>query len=193
MAYVESATQTRAFIGTVFQADGGIRDRINDWAERQTATMRSLGISEMSDPDIVASCYPLHPLTAAVLPELCNRYGQHERTLFSFLTSPDPASAASYLSATQVPTEGELPALGLAGVYDYFVASGTMAGVPVDQSRWTEIATRLRDAPNLTAAQRRLAKSHRHPEPRVNDRCASGLETVGWPRRSLTPAISSPR
>lgn len=158
MAYVESASQTRAFIGTVFQTDDGIRDRIDDWAERQTTAMRSLGISELSDPDVVASCYPLHPLTAAVLPELCNRYGQHERTLFSFLTSADPASAASYLNATQIPTEGELPALGLAGVYDYFVASGTMAGVPVDQGRWTEIVTRLRDAPNLTGAQRRLAK-----------------------------------
>ncbi len=159
IAYVESASQTRAFIGTVFQADGGIRDRINDWAERQTATMRSLGISEMSDPDVIASCYPLHPLAATVLPELCNRYGQHERTLFSFLTSADPASAASYLGATMLPSEGELPSLGLAGIYDYFVASGTMAGVPFDQGRWTEIATRLRDAPNLTGAQRRLAKA----------------------------------
>ena len=159
MAYVESATQTRAFIGTVFQADGGLRDRINDWAERQTATMRALGIPELSDADVVTSCYPLHPLVAAILPDLCNRYGQHERTLFSFLTSADPASAASYLNATEFPPDGELPAVGLARVYDYFVASGTMAGVPVDQSRWTEIATRLRDAPNLTGAQRRLAKA----------------------------------
>ena len=108
---------------------------------------------------MVASCYPLHPLAAAVLPDLCNRYGQHERTLFSFLTSADPASAASYLNATELPSGGALPSLGLAGVYDYFVASGTMAGVLIDQSRWTEIATRLRDAPNLTGAQMRLAKA----------------------------------
>ena len=158
IAYVESASQTRALIGTVFQADGGVRDRIDEWAGRQSATMSALGISETSDPDLVASCYPLHPLSATVLPELCNRYGQHERTLFSFLTSADPASAASYLNATALPPEGQLPSLGLVGVYDYFVANGTMAGVPVDQGRWTEIASRLRDAPNLTGAQRRLAK-----------------------------------
>lgn len=159
VAYVESASQTRAFIGTVFQADHKIRSRIEQWAAQQVSTMRSLGIAELTDPDVVASCYPLHPLAAAVLPELCNRYGQHERTLFSFLTSADPASAATYLNAAALPPEGELPSVGLAGVYDYFVASGTMAGVPVDQGRWTEIATRLRDAPNLTPTQRRLAKS----------------------------------
>ena len=159
VSYVESTSQTRAFIGTVFQPDHEIRGRINDWARHQTATMRSLGISELSDPELVASCYPLHPLAAAVLPDLCNRYGQHERTLFSFLTSADPASAASYLNATELPSRGEPPSLGLAGVYDYFVASGTMAGVLIDQSRWTEIATRLRDAPNLTGAQMRLAKA----------------------------------
>ena len=159
VAYVESASQTRAFIGTVFRADHEIRDRIDQWAVRQAATMRSLGIAELSAPDLVASCYPLHPLVAAVLPDLCNRYGQHERTLFSFLTSADPASAAAYLNATELPPEGELPSFGLSGVYDYFVASGTMARVPVDQGRWTEIATRLRDAPGLTGAQRRLAKS----------------------------------
>ena len=159
VAYVESASQTRAFIGTVFQADREIRARIDRWTRQQTAKMRLLGISELSDPEVVASCYPLHPLAAAVLPELCNRYGQHERTLFSFLTSADPASAASFLNVNGLPPKGKLPSLGLAGVYDYFVASGTMAGVPVDQGRWTEIATRLRDAPNLTGAQRRLAKA----------------------------------
>ena len=159
MAYVESASQTRALIGTVFQADGEVRNRIDEWAGRQSATMRALGISETSDPGVVASCYPLHPLAATVLPELCNRYGQHERTLFSFLTSADPASAASYLNATALPPEGQIPSLGLVGIYDYFVANGTMAGVPVDQGRWTEIASRLRDAPNLTPAQRRLAKA----------------------------------
>ena len=159
VSYVESASQTRAFIGTVFEADAEIGGRIGGWARQQAATMRALGISELSNPEVVASCYPLHPLAAAVLPDLCNRYGQHERTLFSFLTSADPASAASYLNATEYPPRGELPSLGLAGVYDYFVASGTMAGVPIDQSRWTEIATRLRDAPNLTGAQRRLAKA----------------------------------
>ena len=122
--------------------------------------MRRLGIADLADPAAVASCYPLHPLASLVLPELCSRYGQHERTLFSFLTGPDPASAASFLARTDLPARGRLPALGLEAVYDYFVASGALSvRASGRSSRWTEIATRLRDAHGLSARQRRLAKA----------------------------------
>ena len=122
--------------------------------------MRRLGIADLADPAVVASCYPLHPLASLVLPELCSRYGQHERTLFSFLTGPDSASAASFLARTDLPARGRLPSLGLEAVYDYFVASGALSvRASGRSSRWTEIATRLRDAHGLSAPQRRLAKT----------------------------------
>ena len=121
--------------------------------------MRSLGISELADPEAVASCYPLHPLTAMVLPELCSRYGQHERTLFSFLTSQDPASATPFLATTGVPPRGLLPSLGLESVYDYFVGNGVLGALSGREgSRWSEIVTRLRDATGLSAQQTRMAK-----------------------------------
>ena len=157
--YTESAGQTRAFIGSAFQVERPIRARIKGWAAGQAEAMRSLGMPELADADLVASWYPLHPLVAAVLPELCNRYGQHERTLFSFLTSAEPASAASFLERTRVPHHGQLPSLGFATVYDYFVANSTIIGSAGDRGRWMEIATRLRDAPNLTDPQKRLAKT----------------------------------
>ena len=124
--YTESAGQTRAFIGSAFDVENPIRGRIKEWAAVQAAAMRSLGMPELADADAVASWYPLHPLVAAVLPELCNRYGQHERTLFSFLTSAEPASASSYLERTRVSDHGRLPSLDLATVYDYFVGNSTI-------------------------------------------------------------------
>ena len=161
VSYVESAAQTRALIGTAFEVrDAPLADRITRWASREAVEMRRLGIAEMSDPDVVASCYPLHPLAALVLPELCGRYGQHERTLFSFLTGADPASAASFLNRTELPPRGRLPSLGLEAVYDYFVAGGSGTGGAVGRSgRWVEIATRLRDTHGLTERQQRMAKS----------------------------------
>ena len=161
VAYVESAAQTRALIGTAFEVrDTRLADRIARWADREATEMRRLGIAEMSERATVASCYPLHPLTALVLPELCGRYGQHERTLFSFLTGADPASAASFLNETELPQRGRLPSLGLEAVYDYFVAGGHGTGGASRRSgRWVEIATRLRDTHGLTEPQRCMTKS----------------------------------
>ena len=162
IAYVESARQTRALIGTVFEIRGeGLRSRIVRWARRHAEEMRSLGIADLSDPEVVASCYPLHPLAALILPELCSRYGQHERTLFSFLASPGGlASAASFLTATELSSGGPLPSVGLDTVYDYFVASGSPTAVSAGRSgRWTEIAIRLRDIHGLSPKQVGMAKA----------------------------------
>ena len=161
IAYAESARQTRALIGTVFKVkDERLRNRIARWAQPYAKAFQSLGIAELADPEAIASCYPLHPLTAMMLPELCSRYGQHERTLFSFLAGPDSASAASFLATTRLPSRGPLPSLGPEAVYDYFVASGTLAAVSASRSsRWTEVAIRLRDIHGLSSRQTRLAKA----------------------------------
>ena len=161
IAYVESTRQSRALIGTVFVVrNESLRTRIARWAQPYASAMRSLGIAEMADPEIVASCYPLHPLAAMLLPELCNRYGQHERTLFSFLAGLHSASAASFLGTTKLPSRGSLPSLGLETVYDYFVSGDTQAEIASDRlRRWSEIALRLRDLHGLSPKQTRLAKA----------------------------------
>ena len=161
IAFVESAGQTRALIGTVFDVhDESLQARINRWASSHAKAMRALGIADLADPNTLASCYPLHPLAALVLPELCNRHGQHERTLFSFLTGPHTASASSFLAGTDLPARGPLPSLGLDSVYDYFVGSSALHIESASLSgRWTEIATRLRDSHGLTLQQTRLAKA----------------------------------
>lgn len=161
VAYVESARSTRALIGTVFQVnDDGLRKRISGWAASLAKAMRSIGIAELADPNVVAACYPLHPLVSLVLPELCSRYGQYERTLFSFLTGPEPASAASFIATTEMPIGGPLPSLGLEAVYDYFVARGVLPAMSAGRSsRWTEIAIRLRDTYGLSSLQLRVAKA----------------------------------
>ena len=158
IAFVESPMQTRALIRTVFDVrDDKLGARISTWAKTHAKQMRSLGIAELADPDVVASCYPLHPLASLVLPELCNRYGQQERTLFSFLAGSDPQSASSFLTTTAFPQRGSLPSLGLDVVYDYFVASGTLR--TGQSNRWIEVVSRLRDSHGLSQPQERLAKA----------------------------------
>ena len=111
IAFVESASQTRALIGTAFNvADDEFRARIDRWARSRATTMRKLGIGDLADQRVVASCYPLHPLAALVLPELCSRYGQHERTLFSFLTESHPRECL-VLPQRHVVAHGGTPAV----------------------------------------------------------------------------------
>ncbi len=157
IAYVESPAQTRALIWTVFKVeDRLLKKRVERWAERFVPIMRSLGIADLANSRSIASCYPLHPLAAVVLPELCSRYGQHERTLFSFLAGPHPASAASFLDSQEVNPNEALPSVDLAAVYDYFVSNGTGAR---QSSRWTEVAIRIRDSHGLPDQQEHLAKT----------------------------------
>ena len=161
--------------------DAALRERIARWARREATEMRRIGVTDMADPGTVASCYPLHPLAALVLPEMCSRYGQHERTLFSFLTGVDPASAASFLATTAPAGRGPLPSLGLDAIYDYFVAAGAgTAGAVGRPSRWTEIATRLRDTHGLTDRSERLAKSV----------AVLNLVSAGGPVRASAPLLA---
>ncbi|MXW42564.1 MAG: hypothetical protein F4138_02440 [Acidimicrobiia bacterium] len=161
VAYVESPAQTRALIGSVFTVnDEKVQNRIQRWSRPQAQAMQSLGVSDLADPSLVASCWPLHPITAVVLSELCRRYGQHERTLFSFLTGQVVTGANGFLAKTNLPSRGPLPVMGLDTVYDYFVGNGGLTSMSAaSSSRWIEITTRLRDAHGLSDHQLRVAKA----------------------------------
>ena len=160
IAFTESAAQTRALIAQAFDVGEEIRLRIDDWAESHAQALASAGIADLSDPAAIASCWPLHPVSTLVLPELCNRFGQHERTLFSFLAGNESGTVATLASGIDMDAAGELPSIGPEAVYDYFMGTdGAGVSVTGRSSRWMEIASRLRDANGLTDAEQRLAKS----------------------------------
>lgn len=159
--FVDSASQTRALIAATFEpADRTLAPVVRSWAEDVAGDLMAFGISELADADLLARCWPLHPLSLAVLPDLCQRYGQHERTLFSFLAGRAPSSVGAFLAEKTWRRGDALPAVRLDQLYDYFVgAAAALAGVSAAASRFVEIDTRIRDAPGLSQAQRRVVKS----------------------------------
>ena len=160
IAFTESAAQTRALIAQAFEVDDDVCPRIDAWAESHVQALASAGIADLSDPTAIASCWPLHPVSTLVLPELCNRFGQHERTLFSFLAGNESGTVATLASGIDMDAASELPSIGPEAVYDYFMGTdGAGVSVTGRSSRWMEIASRLRDANGLTDAEQRLAKS----------------------------------
>lgn len=160
ISYVDSAAATRGLIGAAL--DHGTDRRYRDHRDRAARTAaeaaEAASAPGVADPGLVAACYPLHPSTLLVLPPLCARYGQNERTLFSFLASGEPRSVTSFLREAELCEA--MPWVRLDQVYGYFVESAsTFVGVSKDANRWVEVETTIRDAHGLTDAQQRVLKA----------------------------------
>lgn len=99
---------------------------------------------------VLADAYPLHPLTALVLPMLCVRYAQNDRSLFTFLTSDEPYAFNSFLNSAIVQSD-QIPTLKLDQLYDYFVEAVTGLASRLNLQRWVEVQGLIQDAKDQSA------------------------------------------
>lgn len=122
------------------------------WAGHLQRAVLDPYIREVLTIDRIAGVLPLHPISALVLPTLCTRYGQNERSLFTFLSSGEPNSLTRFLEENAV-EDGEargLPLLRLPTIYDYFVDVARLSSISrVQMTRWSEIHTIVGDAKGL--------------------------------------------
>lgn len=160
--FIDTAAQTRALVAAAFEPCGPpLAIAQSKWASEQVATLSALGLTDLAgNPALLAECWPLHPVALVALPELCERYGQNERTLFSFLAGSEPRSVASFLREREWAAGAELPVVRLDRLYDYFIeAAANLVAISSNASRWLEIDTRVRDAVGLSPAARRVLKA----------------------------------
>lgn len=109
--------------------------------------------------DAIKRLLPLHPLTAAVVPGLCTRFAQNDRSLFTFLTGEEPHSLSSFLREHSS-TPGRWPTLKLAEAYDYFLAAmGPGQAFRPGVQRWAEIQGVVDDARSLEPEYGALLKT----------------------------------
>lgn len=107
-----------------------------------------------------SACYPIHPLVFLVLPELCARFGQNERTLVGFLTGDEEYGIRQFLEQGEWPKEGKPPIYRLSNIYDYFVQNGSsIVSVSDLGSRWMQIQARIRDVAGLTPFEEHVLKT----------------------------------
>jgi hypothetical protein len=97
---------------------------------------------------LFSSCYPLHPVSAILLPVLCQKVAQNERTLFSYLGSHEDYGMQDMLKKVSAVGEYILPH----HVFDYFIAnqSAVMSDYQTHR-RWAEVVTAIEslgDAPS---------------------------------------------
>ena len=150
--FAEAPAQMLRLVAAAIQADpppeiaGLIRSAAAAWHERLSCASATAYVSETLPANRVSQLYPLHPLAALVLPTLCARYAQNERSLFTFLASPEPHSMTRFLMEREI-LEGRLPWLRLSDVYDYFVDVAGIALYARPQfQRWAEIHGIIGDA-----------------------------------------------
>lgn len=157
--YVESNAQSRRLMSAAIeQSSSPLHTAVKTWAKKNESRYINLGLRDVIEE--APQAYPLHPIALAVLPDLCSRYGQNERTLFSFLGGPEPLAVPAFLEATSWKRGQPLPFVGLDRVYDYFLDSaGTSLGASAAASRWLEIEHRIRDAIGISDDERSALKA----------------------------------
>jgi hypothetical protein len=138
----------------------GFKSRLNEWVHAARKAMESLRMMHLlpAEGNILDAAYPLHPASLLVLPELCARYGQHDRTLFTFLTSPTRSSVASFLHEQSFQSN-RLPSVGLDQLFDYFIDTLTSNSAAAGSGKWLEIQARIREAGDLEKEELRCLKT----------------------------------
>jgi len=104
----------------------------------------AMGIKVASD--LFEACYPLHPISAFILPLLCQKVAQNERTLFSYLGSKETHGFQDALTRCGKVGDWIYPW----EIYEYFILNQPAAlSDHFTHRRWAEVVTateRLGDA-----------------------------------------------
>jgi len=154
LPFTDSIDEQHQLIAAIYER--GID--VSNWVAETDKALESEGVSSLLNCPI-ASIYPLHPVTVAVLPEVCARHGQNERTLFSFLAGPDALGVPAWLNE-QAADPQSLPSVRLERVWDYFAGTPTAAAAAtIDATRLMEIQARIRDHAGLSKPDLRVLKA----------------------------------
>lgn len=144
--FSNSLEHTRALLSSSLKPAGHTSHLMREWASQHSKDI--VVETGMDIPaEIVATCYPLHPLAVEALPELCSRYGQNDRTLLSFVFGSGPGTVSRFIEKTRWDGHGILPTMGADHLYDYFISGSApnRAGAAASSSRLVEIDAIIRD------------------------------------------------
>ena len=162
ISFVETTQQTlrilaAAFSNSLTEAERGTINRRIEKMARALGRAKALpsALEESEAAKLFAACYPLHPLSLLLLPVLCQRFAQNERTLFSYLGSREPHGFGDSLQALKV---GQW--MQPSKIYDYFLQNQpAVLADPLTHRRWAEVVTAV-DRAEREATDRNEASLH---------------------------------
>ena len=152
--FLESAEQVLRVVSAAFEHKFSEKElatlkvkteKVIDVLTNQNAIPSALDSDEAVN--LYAKCYPLHPVSSVVLPLLCQKVAQNERTLFSYLGSHEEFGLQHMIDELENIHDYVYPH----HIYDYFITNQpAVLGDYLTHRRWAEVVTaieRLGDAP----------------------------------------------
>ena len=161
--FLESTEQVLRIVAAAFDntLTAAEKKKVTQRARNAAKDLAKIGaLPSVLDEDAAAGlfeqCYPLHPVSTLLLPMLCQKVAQNERTLFSYLGSQELHGFRDSLShCTQVgdwiyPWE----------VYEYFILNQPAAlGDHVTHRRWAEVVTAVERLGDADLAETQILKT----------------------------------
>jgi hypothetical protein len=155
--FLESSEQILRIVKAALYAElpGPLGKTVAAECKRIIASLKSShalpqGLDVKAATAIFTGSYPIHPSSLLILPLLCQKVAQNERTLFSYLGSAEPHGLQEAL--TRLGENAKHPEWVMPWeIYEYFILN--QPGLVSDQithRRWAEVITaveRLGDAP----------------------------------------------
>jgi hypothetical protein len=157
IAFLESSEQVLRVVRAALDSElpSSLARAVSTETKRIIASLKSSnalpqGLDAKTATEIFHGSYPLHPASLLILPLLCQKVAQNERTLFSYLGSKEPHGFQEALA--RLVDDARHPQWVMPWeIYEYFILN--QPGLVSDQithRRWAEVITaieRLGDAP----------------------------------------------
>jgi len=151
--FLESAEQTLRIVGSAIHQKFSQAEntKIQQSAKRMAKVLSNAEaipgtMDEETARDLFARCYPLHPVSALILPILCQKVAQNERTLFSYLGSREHYGFQDAINRIEKVGDWIYPW----EIYEYFILNQSSSLTDhLTHRRWAEVVTaveRLGDA-----------------------------------------------
>ena len=162
--FIETAEQTLRVVDAALVQDGiepKLRNRISEDASAASAVLQKEGVlTDLLDTkessELFAGLYPLHPVSAIILPYLCQLISQNERSLFGYLGSREPDGFQDMLKRLAKPGDYIRPD----HLFDYFLANQqTIYGDYLTQRRWAESVSAVERVADVTERQMAILKA----------------------------------
>ena len=181
LSFDGSAEQSLFMLAHAIEPTAGHSDSVREHAKRlyREAVDRAVfALPRQELVHIAPNLYPLHPAAVAALASATRRFGQNERSLFSFLQSLEPASFRRFAHSTEYDATNWYL---FPSVFDHLASTMRDSLVGDRVRRWSLAFDALAGAADLPGDYRRVLKTVAliailEPLPGL----AGNAETIAW-------------